>query len=273
MNWSKIINTKCCQVNIHGNNKKEMLEALVDLASNNSELSHINEEELLSLLTQREELLSTGIGSEIAIPHAQIAGLEQFIVCVATRPGGIDFEAIDKNNSKLFFLILGPKEKETQHLRILATLSRIASVHENLEQLVSCESNEILHKTILEMVGATPKASSSELVYKELNLFIKQKTLLDRILEILIANDVQDSVVIETTSAKNFSFSAPLFIGFADHSQGVEKQYYIKALVAEEVIEDILSQIEKTAAYLGVYDSLAWSVTAIERFKRSIPHK
>lgn len=81
---------------------------------------------LLRALHEREQLHSTGIGDGVALPHARngLVGLvDESIMVFGRHPVGINYGAIDRVPTRLFFLLVAPTV--TQHLGILARISRV----------------------------------------------------------------------------------------------------------------------------------------------------
>jgi fructose-specific phosphotransferase system IIA component len=81
-------------------------------------------EALLTAVREREKLLSTGIGLGIAIPHARIASVNEFVVAVGRRKAGIDFGSIDGKPVQIVVLIAGPQDAQKSYLELLAQLSK-----------------------------------------------------------------------------------------------------------------------------------------------------
>ena len=72
----------------------------------------------------REAQGSTGIGYGIAIPHAKSDAVNTPALAFARIKGGVDYEALDGENSDLLFMIAVPSGGENLHLKILQRLSR-----------------------------------------------------------------------------------------------------------------------------------------------------
>lgn len=85
----------------------------------------LDRDELLRILLDRERLGSTGIGDGIAIPHGKLRGLDKPVMAFGRSRKGVDFNALDNNPVKLFFLLLAPEEAAGMHLKMLARISRI----------------------------------------------------------------------------------------------------------------------------------------------------
>lgn len=86
---------------------------------------HLDPEAVLSVLSEREKLGSTGIGEGIAIPHGKLAGLADLVVCFGRSVAGVDFNAMDGKPVHLFFLLMAPENSAGQHLKTLAKISRM----------------------------------------------------------------------------------------------------------------------------------------------------
>jgi nitrogen PTS system EIIA component len=82
-------------------------------------------EEVLEALQAREQQVSTGIGSGVAIPHAFSDRLEQVVAVMGRSPGGIDFEALDNSPVHFVILFLVPRKDYQLHLRTLAAIAKL----------------------------------------------------------------------------------------------------------------------------------------------------
>ncbi|MFM9371546.1 fructose-specific PTS transporter subunit EIIC [Streptomyces sp. Da 82-17] len=82
-------------------------------------------EELVRTALRREAQGTTGLGEEIAIPHAKTDAVTSPVVGFARSPEGIEWGALDGTQAKLIFMISVPEAAAgDEHLRILALLSR-----------------------------------------------------------------------------------------------------------------------------------------------------
>ncbi len=80
---------------------------------------------LADILSAREALGSTGIGGGIAIPHGKMGGLSQMIIAFGRSGQGIDFDSLDGQPARLFFLLVAPEDAPGEHLKALARVSRL----------------------------------------------------------------------------------------------------------------------------------------------------
>jgi PTS system nitrogen regulatory IIA component len=84
----------------------------------------LDADSLYTVLVEREELQSTGIGEGVAIPHGKMPGLDNLVASFARSPKGVDFASIDGQPTELFFLLVVPEHSGGQHLKALARISR-----------------------------------------------------------------------------------------------------------------------------------------------------
>ncbi|MFS7879528.1 fructose-specific PTS transporter subunit EIIC [Streptomyces asiaticus] len=94
-------------------------------------------EELVRAAFAREDQGTTGLGEEIAIPHAKTDAVTAPVVGFARSPEGIEWGAPDGTKARLVFMIAVPEaDAGDEHLRILALLSRKLMGEEFRERLL-----------------------------------------------------------------------------------------------------------------------------------------
>ena len=99
---------------------REMSQSLLDAGG-----IHGDEYEgIVKAIIRREELGSTGIGYGIAVPHTKHPSVERLVGTVAISSGGIDFESLDGEKVYLFFLLVSPLDRPSEHLRALEHITR-----------------------------------------------------------------------------------------------------------------------------------------------------
>jgi PTS system nitrogen regulatory IIA component len=106
---------------LHAADKGQLLR---DLAQRAGALLGLPAGDIAAALIAREALGSTGVGSGIAVPHAQIPGLAAptaFFACL-DRP--VAFAAIDGRPVDLVFLLLSPPPARKEYLSALAAATR-----------------------------------------------------------------------------------------------------------------------------------------------------
>lgn len=101
----------------------------------------IDFDQFLQDVFYREKLKTTGIGDQIAIPHARSNAVKDFVIAFGRVPQGLDFNSLDNKPVKLIFLMGTPAKKElNSYLQILAYLTRILNKENFRKGLLSAES-------------------------------------------------------------------------------------------------------------------------------------
>lgn len=90
----------------------------------------------------REELSTIGIGEGIAIPHAQSEAVNAPELAAMVVKDGVDYQSLDNQPAKLFFMIAVPKTGGNEHLQILAMLSQMLMNTDFKDSLINAQSVE-----------------------------------------------------------------------------------------------------------------------------------
>ena len=114
-------------------NQSTKRDALVELATNLATAPQVKyEQELVTEILKREELMSTAIGRGIAIPHVRLASVTDLVMSVGIcKSNQLDFQTID-TPVRLLIMIAAAYN---QHAYYLQTLSYFSSKLKNAELL------------------------------------------------------------------------------------------------------------------------------------------
>ena len=103
--------------------KQEALQQMLGLVSASGAVKDIAA--LQQAILSREVMMSTGLGYGIALPHARIATVDNFVVAVGIAPDGIDWGGgLDDDPVRLVVMIAGPDQEQAGYLRLLSTLMK-----------------------------------------------------------------------------------------------------------------------------------------------------
>jgi len=112
--------------------KAELLEKLSQTAA---ELTGQDAATILTALTAREELGSTGNGNGIAIPHGKLPGLPAVTGLFVRLDEPIEFDALDDQKVDLVIMLLAPVGAGADHLKALALVARLLRTEALVDQL------------------------------------------------------------------------------------------------------------------------------------------
>jgi mannitol/fructose-specific phosphotransferase system IIA component (Ntr-type) len=99
-----------------------VIESLVDVLVRAEVVT--DRERMIEDLVRREQIMSTGIGSGIAVPHAQSSGATRLALSLGRMVDTVDFESLDEKPVQLVFMVVGPEERGG-FIRVLARISRL----------------------------------------------------------------------------------------------------------------------------------------------------
>lgn len=121
-------------------NKADAINTLGDLMDKSGNLS--NKDEYLKAVFAREESGSTGLGEGIATPHAKSSGVREAGLAAMVVPNGVDFDALDGQPSRLFFMIAAPEGAADTHVEVLSQLATMVIDPDFKEALISVPTVE-----------------------------------------------------------------------------------------------------------------------------------
>lgn len=137
-----LLDIKAISIELTATTKFEVLAEMVDLLRQVQ--PDLDAAELLTVLIEREELGSTGIGDGIAIPHGKLKGLDRLLMAFGRKKDGVDFDAMDNRPAHLIFLLLAPESEATLHLKALARISKLLRKEEVRRQLLEAPDPQTL---------------------------------------------------------------------------------------------------------------------------------
>jgi PTS system nitrogen regulatory IIA component len=125
--------------------------ALQELATIASERTALDAREIFNTLLQRERLGSTGLGRGVAVPHVRLAGLKRIVCIFARLQQPIEYESHDNEPVDLVFLLLAPDHAGADHLKALASISRVVREPSTLDALRTAPDTAALRSALTMM--------------------------------------------------------------------------------------------------------------------------
>ena len=108
--------------------KTEVIERLVDLVA--ASLTGVDHAAVLRAVRAREELMSTGVGNSVAIPHGKTNAVTSLVAAFGRCREPVEYEALDGQPVTLVFLLVGPEDAAGPHIKALSRISRLLSYEE-----------------------------------------------------------------------------------------------------------------------------------------------
>ncbi|MBU4318298.1 MAG: PTS sugar transporter subunit IIA [Proteobacteria bacterium] len=117
-----VLNKNAILTDLKSTDKKGVIE---ELASPLAQIAGMDQENLVTVLLERERLGSTGIGGGIGIPHGKFKELNTLLLGFGLSRKGVDFESMDNRPTHIFFMLITPENSTGLHLKLLSRISRL----------------------------------------------------------------------------------------------------------------------------------------------------
>ncbi|MFQ5444202.1 MAG: PTS sugar transporter subunit IIA [Nitrospinales bacterium] len=107
-------------------------------------------DELYKSLLEREQLGSTGIGENVAIPHAKSGEVDNIITLFGRSVAGIDFDSLDRKPVHFVCLLIAPSHSTGLHLKVLARISRLLKSEALRDGLLKAQDDSEIYSILIE---------------------------------------------------------------------------------------------------------------------------
>ncbi len=122
--------------------KSECLRRMVDRLAETASIGLA--EDVFHAILEREKLLSTGFGLGLAIPHAKLPSIQEFVVSLGIHSAGVAFDSLDDKPVHVLVMILGPDSRQEEYLKVLSRVT--AFLKDNRERLLSIENPQDVYE-------------------------------------------------------------------------------------------------------------------------------
>ncbi len=133
-------------IQIDDTTKNDCLKTLVRSLAKSGGLE--DEDTIYQAILEREKLLSTGFGLGLAIPHAKLQVVKEFIVGLAVHRAGVDFDSLDEEPVHILVMILGPDRRQDEYLKVLSRVT--AFLKDNRDKLLGLENPDEIYELTLD---------------------------------------------------------------------------------------------------------------------------
>ena len=115
---------KIVKTPLESKDKPDVIRELVQIIKDAGEIDDFDI--VLKAVQDREDKQSTGLTDGIAVPHAKTSAVSSLKLAIGIAPEGIDFDSVDQQPSKLFFLLLAAPGMSGPHVEALAEIAKIS---------------------------------------------------------------------------------------------------------------------------------------------------
>lgn len=118
---NNMLSENCINLDLKGTNKSQIIDELIEILSAAGKLN--DKDEYKKEILKRESQSSTGLEEGIAIPHAKTSAVKVPSIAFGLSKAGVDYDSLDGEPSKLFFMIAAPANASDTHIEILSKLT------------------------------------------------------------------------------------------------------------------------------------------------------
>ena len=135
-------------VNVSFRTKEEVLNHLVSLIDRTGMVR--DRSKVYSVITEREKIMSTGIGKGFAFPHAKTDAVADTVAALVTLKEPVEYQSLDGLPVSIVFMLVGRENAVGVHLRLLSRVSRLMNSDTFRHQLLQSTSPEQVIELIAE---------------------------------------------------------------------------------------------------------------------------
>jgi len=129
---------KIVKIPLESKDKPGVLRELVQILKDADEIDDFDI--VLKAVQEREDKGSTGLEKSIAVPHAKTPAVSSLKLAIGIAPEGIDFDSLDKQPSKLFFLLVAAPDQSGPHVEALSEIAKLSRSNAFCRALVNADS-------------------------------------------------------------------------------------------------------------------------------------
>lgn len=135
MKIESLLSERYIALNLELGTKNQVIDAMLSIVDGHA---GIRDNDLLRHdVLRREHEMSTGIGKNIALPHAKTAAVTQPVLAIATLKKELNFDSIDNEPVRIIFLLATPEEMLAEHLKLLGRITRLAGREDFRQRLIA----------------------------------------------------------------------------------------------------------------------------------------
>ncbi len=143
----QMLTKDCICLELKGKTKAEVIDEMVDILYSAGKLN--DKEEYKKAILKREAESSTGLEEGIAVPHAKTSAVKIPSIAFGLSKDGVDYNSLDGEPSKIFFMIAAPANAADTHIEVLSKLTTMLLEDEVREKLLNAKTQQDVLDTLI----------------------------------------------------------------------------------------------------------------------------
>lgn len=158
MTFWKSFKAKACSIDLESSDKQGVLLEVLQAMVAGGALDRGLVEPAHAILLAREDLATTGVGQNVAIPHIQVDGLSRVAASLCVHRRGVEWGAVDGEPVQVLFTVLrpslsGPLHDPAVHLEMMRWIARLGRDRDFRSFALQARSRSELYGLLKEMSG------------------------------------------------------------------------------------------------------------------------
>jgi mannitol/fructose-specific phosphotransferase system IIA component (Ntr-type) len=141
-----LLSPNTIRVGLLGTDKNEIIGQTIDLLADSEFVTDL--EVVRNVVMGREAQMSTGVGKGLGLPHGKTSAATGSVAALSVTAEPIEFDAFDGEPVRIVFLLVGPPEAQTLHIRTLSRISRIMNSGATRKLVLEATSPEEVYQAI-----------------------------------------------------------------------------------------------------------------------------
>ena len=123
---------------------KTKLEVMDQLISRAADLTKLSRDLIFRLVWKREQMMTTGVGGMLALPHIRVNDILHPYVIVGVCENPIeDYQGLDDQPVRVIVFTIAPDENQEAYLQLLSSISRRLRNPKLIEQILGTGGNTV----------------------------------------------------------------------------------------------------------------------------------
>ena len=141
-------------VTLQATDKQAVIAELMDVLATSDKVQ--DRDAVLEAILEREQTMSTGVGSGVAVPHGKSPGVTGLVAALGISRAGLPFDAIDNEPVHIIVLLAASPGPAGPHIQALSRVSRVLNQPEARKALLEADTPADAIGVFLEIEKSLP---------------------------------------------------------------------------------------------------------------------
>jgi mannitol/fructose-specific phosphotransferase system IIA component (Ntr-type) len=142
MKLTDYLDLQYIEIGIDERSKEALIDRMIEAVARNPKVQNV--EGIRSAIFEREQILSTGIGDGLAVPHAKTNAVDSIVMAFGVTREPVDYHSLDGNPVRLVLLLLRRENETRLGLSLLSRASKILRSEKVRDALLEAKTREEL---------------------------------------------------------------------------------------------------------------------------------